>query len=92
MKGVADRDSMMQDMLAKAGPPAQAAPAQEPNDPKALIDSAIEQIAAYAENPDQVTPETIQQLIEMLQQASAALGGGEEAEAAPPMMQAPMGQ
>jgi hypothetical protein len=75
MKGVADRDSMMQDMLAQAQPPA---PEQEQDDPKALIDAAIERIAAYAENPEQVTPETIQELLGMLQQASAALGGGDE--------------
>lgn len=83
-KGVADRDQMMQDMLAQAGSAQQ--PEQAPNDPKALIDAAIERISTYAENPDQVTPETIQELLGMLQQASAALGGdnGES--------QLPMGQ
>lgn len=77
MKGVADRDQMMQDMLSQAKGPEAPAPGQEQeqNDPKSLIDAAIERISAYAENPDQVTPETIQELLGMLQQASAALGG-----------------
>ena len=75
MKGVADRDQMMQDMLSQAKGPEAPAPEQEQNDPKSLIDAAIERISAYAENPDQVTPETIQELLGMLQQASAALGG-----------------
>lgn len=83
-KGVADRDSMMQDMLANAQMPQPADQEQQnENDPKTLIDAAIERISAYAENPDEVTPETIQELLQMLQQASQALGGEDEESALP---------
>jgi len=75
--GVSDRDVMMEQMLAQPMPEQ-----EEANDPKALIDMAIERVMAYSQNPEQVTPETVQELLEMLQQASAALGG-EDAEEQP---------
>ena len=70
MRGQSDADMLKEQML-------RTPMEQEQNDPKSLIDGAIERISAYAENPDQVTPETIQELLEMLQQASEALGGSQ---------------
>jgi hypothetical protein len=77
MKGVADRDQMMQDMLGAAQAPK---PDQQdqPTDPKSLIDEAIQRVSDYAENPEDVTPDTVQELLALLQQASDALGGGDE--------------
>jgi hypothetical protein len=83
-----DRTQMMQSMLGKMGPkglpagqagqaPGPQAPTSptEDNDPKSLIDTALEQATSYVENPELVTPETLQDLVTLLQQASAALEG-----------------
>lgn len=75
-QGLSQRDALMEEMMAPGGLPIEQE--AQPNDPKTLIDAAIERVMSYVENPAEVTPETVQELLEMLQQASAALGGGDE--------------
>ena len=70
MKGIADKDAMMEQMM--AAPPE--AEETEDTGPKALVDQAIARVQAYVENPEQVTPQTVQELLTMLQQASDMLG------------------
>lgn len=73
-----DRNQIMQGMLAQMGPNVPNDPnaqdTPEPNDPKDIIDQAVDQVSNYIDNPEQVTPETLQDLLAMLQKASAALG------------------
>lgn len=73
-----DRNQIMQGMLAQMGPNVPNAPGAqdtpEPNDPKDIIDQAVAKVSDYIDNPEQVTPETLQELLAMLQQASTALG------------------
>lgn len=77
MRGVSDADMAMEAMMEKPmAAPAVPPQGQDGQDPKSLIDAAIERVNAYVEDPSQVTPETVQELLGMLQQASDALGGG----------------
>lgn len=63
-----DRQQLMESMLSSAtGEP-------EANDPVALLDNAIAQASSYIANPAEVTPETLQELVAMLQQVKMALG------------------
>jgi len=68
----------MQGMLAKMGPNVPTDPnvqdTPEPNDPKDIIDQAVAKVSDYIDNPEQVTPETLQELLAMLQHVSEALG------------------
>jgi hypothetical protein len=64
-----DREQLMESMLGAAT----GAPEPQESDPKSLLDSAIERVNSYIANPAEVTPETLQELASMLQQASAAL-------------------
>ena len=81
-KGVADRDQMMQDMLAQMP-----APQEQEQDPAEMVAAAIDQVNSYIDNPNEVTPETLQALKASLEQVLQALGGGNADESALPMGQ-----
>lgn len=75
--GMSDRDALMEQMMQPGALPMEQE--QDQADPAVLLDGAIQQLQSYIENPAEVTPETVQQLMDTLIQAREALGGGDAA-------------